>query len=247
MTAGRRLMNEEQLKTWALRKLGSPRVKVELHRCHIEDAFEDALDWYIGNKGLMRTVQMPILVGQVTYPYPEDAETILDVILPASPFDPAIVFPPYILADERVPYDVFAVPQAQGLYSSLTQAIQYTETAKRVLSAEFNWMIQEARREIIVSPIPRRGGTAIVEYQSNCVTVDQLSTFDHNLFKGYFLALCKEVLGGRILGKYGSFPTAQGERDIRGADQLLNEAREEKEALTTRLLQSAYPLPIMTG
>ena len=106
MPTARRLMNEEQLKTWVVRRLGFPRVKVELDACHLDDAFEDALDWYVAYKGVQREALMAISAGQVSYPPPDDADAIIDVILPAPPFDLSIVFSPYILADEKIPYDV---------------------------------------------------------------------------------------------------------------------------------------------
>ena len=249
--AKRSLMNEEQLKTWVMRQLGAPRVKVELDRCHLEDAFEDALDWYLAYKGVLREKKFDIAEGQVAYDPPEDADTIIDVILPAHPYDLSVAFASpfgaHGYAYDSFTYDVFDAPDAGGFYSSLYQAIQYNEMAKRVLSSDFNWMWNEAARKIIVSPVPCVSGTGIIQYKSNCITVDQLNAFDHRLVKEYMLARAMIILGGRIRGKYGSFPTAQGEREIRDAEKLEQKGWEEIERLTEELRKASYPMAFVTG
>jgi hypothetical protein len=239
-------MDKAQLQTWVLRKLGAPLLTVELHPADLEDAFEDAVDWFIAKKGVVRSAHMEVSAGQVAYAPPEDLDVLIDVVLPASPYDFSLVFSPYLLAGyEKVPWDVFAAPESAGLYSSLTQAFQYTDTAKRVLSSDFNYMWDEARRLIILSPQPHISGTMVVSYKSNSLTPEQLSAFDHDMFKRRMLAEAKHKLG-TTRSKYGGFPGAQGERSLDGAD-LKSEAKEELEALNEEIARSSFPVPFIKG
>lgn len=243
--ANQQLLNEDQLKTWIMRRLGAPRIGVELHPCHLDDAVADAMDWYTAHKGFERHFFTNFFAGQVEYPYPEDADTITNVIVPEPPFDISLVFSPYILADEKIPYDVFAAPESGGIYSSLAQAIQFTETAKRVLSAEFNWFVQHDRRQIVVSPIPRHTGTMAILYKSRCFAFDQLTSFDHELMKRYALASAMMTLGF-IRSKYDGLPAAQGDRRLNG-ERLIQMAQEEIEKLNEAIIQAGYPMPFITG
>ena len=133
------LMNEAQLQQWILRRLGAPFWKVELTGDHLDDAVEQARRWFSAKKGVIRQRGMFFFPNIVEYKLPDDVNLVLDVSFPVSPMDISLVFSPYILQDEKVPYDVFAAPSAVGIYSSYTQTIQYVEMAKRILNAEPDW------------------------------------------------------------------------------------------------------------
>jgi hypothetical protein len=239
-------MDENQLKTWVLRQLGAPQVKVELHPADLDDALEDTKEWFAGQKGVEKRWSTSLISGQAEYAVPDDADNVLDVVIAVPPFDMSLIFSPYILADEKVPYDVFAAPESAGLYSSLAQSIQYTDMAKRVLSAEFNWMWLEDQRKVVVSPVPRHSGDMIITYKQMGVVPQQLDYNDHLLFKRMMLAKAKMKLG-TVYTKYdGNFPGAHGDRRVNG-EILKQEAQTEMEKLEEDIRKSQYPLPFITG
>jgi len=241
----RNLMTEDQLKRWVLRQLGEPRVRVELHPANLADIIEDAKEWFIAHKGAMRKARISLTSGQVEYDVPEDCDAVIDVAMPGNPTDISLVFAPWLLEDEAVPYDVFAAPESAGLYSSYAQAVQYSETAMRVISADFNWQWDPVTRKVLILPQPTTSYDMELLYRSTSLTFEQLDYFDFQLIKRKCLAEAKVLLGG-IRRKYPSFPGAQGERQLDGAE-LRQEGREELEKLDEDIMRSNFPLPFITG
>lgn len=240
-------MNEEQLKGWVLMMLGAPRLTTEFDRCHLDVIYNDALDWFSAYKGIVRGTLIYVNPGQVAYDAPEDTDVVVNVIEPTPPYDLGIIFSPWTVLDGTIPYDVLnASPESLGVYSTFAQAIQYSNIAQKVLSAEWNWMFDEPRKKIILSPNPRRSGYMGVEYKSNCLDPSELSFHDHEMLKKYMLALAKEILG-RIRSRWGDeFMSAEGPRQNDGR-ALLEEAFAAKEKLTEELRQSTYPYLIIQG
>jgi len=246
MACRRSPMNEEELKSWVLRQLGAPRLAIELHPCHLDDIYNDALDWFLAYKGLEKIYFFDVYKGQVLYDPPEDADVVINIIEPSPPYDLGIVFSPYTVVDEKVPYDVFAAPEAVGIYSSYAQALQYSRTASQVLSAEFDWMWDEYRKKVILSPIPRSNGRAAMVYKTNCLCPSELSFHDHEFLKRYMLANAKIILG-RIRNRYqDEFVTADGSKQNDGSI-LLDEGRDELDTLKDEIKQSGYPMLFVTG
>jgi hypothetical protein len=244
--ARRAPMNEDQLKSWVLRQLGAPRLSLELHPCHLDDIYEDAIDWFLAYKGIEKIHFFDVFSGQPSYTPPDDADTIINVIEPSPPYNLGIVFSPYTVIDEKVPYDVFAAPEAVGIYSSYAQALQYSDMASKVLSADFDWVWDEQRKLLILTPVPRTNARAAMVYKSNCLTPEDLSFHDHELFKRYMLARAKMILG-RIRNRYNDeFLSADGPKQNDGS-RLLDEAQEEMDALTEEIKNSGYPMLFVTG
>jgi len=239
------VMDEEQLQKWVLRRLGAPILKVELHPAHLDDLVEDAKDWFISKKGVARYRLIDVATNVVEYDVPDDCDDVVEVLLPSAPHDFTMVFSPYILADEKIPYDVFAAPESAGLYSSLAQAIQYTEMAKRVMSADANWIWDEYTRKVILSPAPRTSGQMMLVYSSASIAFTELRHFDHQLVRRHMLANAK-ILVGRIRSKYAGFPGAQGERQLDGRD-ILSEGQEEMRTLDEDIIKAGMPMPFITG
>lgn len=239
----RTLMNEEELKCWILRRLGSPFLKVELTAAHLQDDIDQAMRWFAAKKGVKRMALMPIHTDINEYTIPEEMDTILDVAFPLPPMDVSMVFSPYILIDEKVPYDVFSAPGSMGMYSSFTQTLQYIEMAKRILSAEPDWRQED--RKLYIFPLPKTEGTMLVEYKTGKFTIDQLNERDHDLIKRYALAMAKLDVG-RVRSKYDSFPTAQGSATLDGGT-LLAEGQAEIERLDEEIALSGYPIGFISG
>jgi hypothetical protein len=240
-------MTEQELRRWILRRLGAPVLKVELQDAHLDDAVAEAKRWFAAKKGVERDTTIDLVDSQVEYDVPEDCDAVIDVSIQASTFDAALVFTPNILADEKVPYSVFAAPQSAGLYSSFVQSLQYLEMAKRVINAEQNWLYFPQKKKLYVWPSQRRGQLkAIIEYKSNINTIEQLTERDHDLVKRFALAWAKRDLG-MIRSKYpAGMPTAQGQTPLNGQD-LLQQAQQEFEKLEQEIIDSAYPMPWVTG
>lgn len=244
--APRKPMTEKELKSWVLRRLGAPRLSLELTPCHLDDIYEDSVDWYMGNKGVTKTTTFEVFPKQVVYPYPEDADTVIQVYDGASATDLSLIFSPYSTYEEYAPFDTFSAPQSGGPYSSLVQGLQYNDMAQKILSGDFDWQYDDNRRVVIISPVPKTGGLAAMVYKSNCWDPEDLTYHDHLLFKEYMLAQAKLILG-RIRNRYDDeIVGADGSRRNDGR-ALLDEGLEATETLTEKLKQSNYPMLIVTG
>ena len=237
------LMTDAQLQQWILRRLGAPFWKVELTADHLEDAIEQARRWFSAKKGVKRQMDMTFFSGIPQYKLPDQVDIVLDVSFPVNPMDISLVFSPYILQDEKVPYDVFAAPSAAGIYSSYTQTVQYVEMAKRILNAEADW--RQDDRNLLIFPVPKNNGTMIMDYKAHDFTIEQLSERDHDLVKRFALACAKKDLA-RNRTKYAEFPGAQGMTTLDG-QQLFQEADKEFELLEKEIFASAYPMGFRVG
>lgn len=237
------LMDAAALQQWILRRLGAPFWKIELTGDHLDDAVEQARRWFSAKKGVRRQNTMPFYTGIPEYDLPDQVDIVLEVAFPVAPMDISLVFSPYILQDEKVPYDVFAAPSAAGIYSSYTQTMQYIETAKRILNAEADWRQED--RKLLIFPVPKSSGNLIYDYKSHDFTIEQLHERDHDLVKRWALAYCKDLVG-RVRTKYGSFSGAQGPTQLDG-DRLLQEAAREFEQLEKEISASAYPMGFIVG
>jgi hypothetical protein len=239
------LMKEPELKKWIRRRLGAPILKIPLTEEHLDDAVREAKRWFAAKKGVERIVQFNLYAGQVEYDVPPDCDAVYDISFQVSPLDISLIFAPNIIADEKIPYNVFAAPSSVGLYSSFVQALQYTEMAKRVLNAEANWIFFQYRKKVLILPNPMGGGVAVMEYKSNVNTIEQLPERDHDLVKRFSLAWARRDLG-EIFSRYDAFPTAQGSSRLNGPE-LKQQAQAEFEKLEQEIFDSAMPMPFVVG
>lgn len=242
------LQNAQQLKQWILLRLGAPRWKLELHPCHLDVALDDALQWFLKYKGIRRYAHFTMQSGQARYPYPDDAMTIVDVIPPGYNVNADPVFAPYGVYQSSFggtygsPYDY----NGGGPTSGYAQVLQYNKINRRVFSREFNWLIDHANREFIISPPDLVDvGTAMVEYVSGCASLNDLSPYDHDLVRKYALAVAREILG-LIRRKYSRYPGLEDAIEMDGRD-LVTEAREDMRNLEEKVLSSGAPWTVVTG
>lgn len=232
------LMDEDQLKQWILRRFGAPFLKVEISADQLQDAINDAKRWFSAKKGVKKQAVMQVLTSKNAYLLPDIVDTVIDVAFPVAPLDFSLVFSPFMLIDEKVPYDTFAAPGQIGLYSSLTQTLQYIETAKRILGADPDWRQED--RFLYIFPVPQNSGGMIIFFKSNKFTIEQLNERDFNLIQRYALARAKLDIG-RIRSKYDGYPTASGSVQLDG-DKLLAEAEKELMALDEEISLSGFPM-----
>jgi len=236
-------MTEAELCKWMLRRLGAPLVKVEVTQAMLQDAIDYARHWFAAKKGVKKQMIMPMMSGQVEYNLPDIVDTVLDVAFPVAPMDISMVFSPFILLDDKVPYDVFAAPQSAGLYSSFTQTLQYIETAKRILGAEPDW--RQEGRKLYIFPIPKNDAGLWIDFKSNNFTVEQLNERDHDLVKRYALAKLKLDLA-EVRGKHGENPGAAGNISLNAAN-LQQTAMAELEKLDQEIILSGFPMGFLKG
>jgi hypothetical protein len=237
------LMDDEQLKQWLLRRLGAPLWKVELTEDHLNDEVELAKRWFSAKKGVIRQLNMPLYTNVPVYELPTTVDIVTDVAFPGNPMDISLVFSPYILQGEKVPYDVFAAPSAAGIYSSYTQTVQYIEMAKRILNAEPDW--RQEGRLLHVFPMPKCGGFMIIDYKSHDFNIQHLSERDHDLVKRYALAKAKLDLA-TMRSKHGEYAGAQGATTFNW-QQMEQQGNAEIEVLDKEIGQSGMPMLFLHG
>lgn len=228
---------------WILRRLGAPIWKVELTCEHVDEAIDEAIRWFAAKKGAFKFGEIQIQPGIVEYQLANEVDIVLDVAFTAPQSDLSLIFSPFLILDEKVPYDVFAAPQSIGLYSSYTQTLQYIETAKRILGAELDW--EQRGRCLFISPTPRQAAKAILEVKSSVFNYNELPERDAYLIREYAKAHAMRDLGF-IRSKYGSFPGAQGDMSLNG-DRLIDTANELIEKLNEEIILTGYPMKWSTG
>lgn len=246
-TRSSQLLTEDELVPWIRRRLGAPVLRIVLTKEHLLDAVSEAKRWFAAKKGVDKTVAIELVGGQVEYPMPDDCDAVYDVSFSVSALDISLIFAPHIFADEKIPYNTFAAPSSVGLYSSLVQALQYVDMAKRVLNAEENFFYFPHKNTLFCLPDNRAGapGTALVEYKSSNTTLQNLPERDHDMVKRFAYAWAMRDLG-MIFSRYDSMPTAQGSVRLNGAD-LLSRADKMFEKLEQELADSAFPMPFIAG
>jgi hypothetical protein len=184
-----------------------------------------------------------VIDGLTEYCLKDEVDTVLDVMFSVSPLDISLIFSPFILQDDKVPYDVFAAPSSAGLYSSFAQTLQYIQTAKRILGADPDW--RQEGRKLHVFPLPKNASTMIIEFKTKVFEIQELSERDHDLVKRYALVRAQMIVA-RIQSKYDSFPTAQGSASLNGLS-LLDNARLDLEKLNEEIGDSGMPMMFFTA
>lgn len=240
---GNKLMNREELAEWILRRLGAPFWDIELCQEHVKDAVEMAVRWFAGKKGVSKLFSIQTLPGVVEYELDCEIDRVIDVAYETHKLDLSLIFSPFTLLEEKIPYDVFASGGSGGLYSSYVQALQYIEMSKRILSAEFEWT--EINDKLFISPVPPQSRTLIVWGKINFTKIEELEERDHELVKRYALAKAREDLAW-VRGKYGEYPSAQGSTTLNW-DRMLDAAQQEIEKLEEEIMGAGYPMGFATG
>lgn len=240
---GNQLMNREELYEWILRRLGAPFWDIELCQQHVKDAVEMAVRWFAAKKGIVKLFPIQTSPAVVEYQLDSEVDKVLDVAYETHKLDLSLVFSPFTLLEEKIPYDVFASGGSGGLYSSYVQALQYIEMAKRILSAEFEWY--EINDKLFIAPAPEDSRRLIVMAKINFTKIEDLEERDHELIKRYALAKAREDLAW-VRGKYGDYPSAQGSTTLNW-DRMLDAAQTEIEKLEEEIMGAGYPMGFVTG
>ena len=240
---GNKLMNREELYEWILRRLGAPFWDIELCQQHVKDAVEMAVRWFAAKKGVSKLFTIQTLPAVVEYQLDSEIDRVIDVAYETHKMDLSLIFSPFTLLEEKIPYDVFASGGSGGLYSSYVQALQYIEMAKRIMSAEFEWY--EINDKLFIAPPPVDSRSLVVWAKINFTQIEELEERDHELIKRYALAKSREDLAW-VRGKYGDYPSAQGTTTLNW-DRMLDAATTEIEKLEEEIMGAGYPMGLMSG
>jgi len=251
---------------WIERKLGGGIVVIELSTDHLDDAFDDAIRWYVGHKGIKRHAVVNMIPGVQEYTMPDDTDEVIEVFFPGVQLDIIAAINPYAFIDvDQLPVaysSVTGVPGGQ-FYGTLHQILSHAETARRIVGSEPAWEYYKDRNIVHLFPRSQRTGAIVARYASTKLGVHDEDDTENNpngdkndfaamrfrerdLILKYAVAGVKERLG-RVRSKYtDGMPSAGGSKNLDG-ETLLGEAQNEMEALTTTLLSLSNPVPMLVG
>lgn len=252
----------DDVKEYIKRSFGHPVVDFELSPDHLEDCLTDAFLWFNDRRGLRALTVLTLVLGRNEYDLSTVDPPVVDVL--------RVSFERQIDVDLRaiygddlslpgVPWGMFPYGALQGgTYSALVQALQYRKTAAKIMSADVDWeqikkidpLDPDRRVKPYISIYPGDSsvtGPVIIEYKALLENFRQLELdpryFDFVLRRAIIAA--KEKLG-RIRGKYGSLPTARGDRSLDGP-ALLQEAASELDLLEKDMAAVNMPIPFITA
>lgn len=242
--------------SWMKRQLGCGVVVVELTDDHLDDAFDDAVRWWIGRRGIKKLAAQNLTPGQQEYTMPDNTDEVLEVWFPGVQIDIIAAVNPYAFIDvDQLPVAYQSITGVPGgsFYGTFMQIIQHAETARRVMGSEPTWRYERDTNTLLIFPRNQRTGSAIVRYISNSMTdtteddefCKKISVRDRDIILKYARAKAKEMLG-RIRGKYSEWPAAGGGRSLDG-DALIGEARDEMERLNEEVIGLSDPVPFLVG
>ena len=222
---------EAQIKEWIQRKLGACVINVEATDEQLDDAIEEAKEWWQMWVGERRVVLVPIVSGKVEYPvtdFASDVDTVTDVTFESNgrSFNDLFAW-----ADVEInPYTV--VYGGQGGYSDLVQYMQYREMSKEIVSADRDWDYERATRTVTISPKSNIGSRMLVEYISKQMDLSYLTNYEMRVFRDYACGTAMKAVGN-IRTKFQGKPSAAGEFSMDGdimwanGDQLIEKAEEK--------------------
>ncbi len=242
-SANNQLLDKDGMKQWILRRLGAPVWEIQLCEEHVEDAIEQAIRWFAAKKGMKGHFVVEVIPQQACYDLDDCIDTVLDVSFSEAKLDLSLIFSPFTLLEEKIPYDVFASGASGGLYSSYVQSLQYIKTAKRILSAELEWT--QFNNQIFVAPVPVHARSMILWAKTNFTQLTDLKERDHDLVKRYALAKAMQDLAF-IRGNYTDYPGAQGTTSFNW-DRMLSWSETEIEKLEEEIMLSGFPMGFQSG
>jgi hypothetical protein len=238
-------VNETELKGWVKRTLGFPTQRVELTEDQLDDSIADAKRWFANWKGTNKEMTLAVIAGQSEYTLPNDVNDVLSIAPGVSAVDLRVLFTSFNFLDESIPYDLFRVPQAGGVYSTFAQTISYVDMVKRVMSSDVDYEFDRDSHKLRIFPVQKGSYSALISYKSATVDISSLDPRDEELIRRYTFARAKMRLG-YLRSKFDSYPLAGGDKKLDG-ETLKQEAKEELEALQEEIVGLGFPMGIITG
>lgn len=236
---------ETEIKQHVLHQLGQGMMRVELPSGTLDFCLVQAKRWFAMYMGQTKRTEVFTTAGQQKYDVADDCSEVMSVynqenLIRAS--DALGSFGVYgfsQLGMSNLPVEDLSMVGAgsHGFYSSLVQALGYSEMGSRVLSSNMQWEWLPQERKLYLYPEPNTSTNIFVDYLSTKVDLTNPKPEEYHLIQQYTLAEAKEALG-RIRGKYQSWATAEGQTSL-DADKLLSEAEKLKDKLQDRIKQYA--------
>ena len=255
-------MTKTEALEWLQRKLGGGAVVLELCEDHFSDAFDDAIRWYIGRKGIKRLAAQNLAPAIQEYEMPQDCDEVLEVWFPGVQIDIIAAVNPYAFIDiDQLPVAYQSITGVPGgsFYGTFHQILAHAETARRVVGSEPAWEYFKDTNVVHIAPRNQRVGLAVVRYISTILGVEdpvspattpvndlrKIRWRHRDLILRYALAQAKERLG-RVRGKYTEWPSAGGSKNLDG-ETLLGEAQNEIERLNEEIINLGEGTPFLIG
>jgi len=255
-------MTRSEALDWGLSELGCGVVVIELSDVQVNNAFDDAVRWWVARRGVKRYAVTAITQGIQEYTMPDDCDEVIDVSFPGVQIDIIAAMDPFAFIDvDMLPVayqSITGVPGGQ-FYGTLFQILQHADTARRIIGSEPTWQYQKDTNKLWIFPRQHQSGTALARYASNKLVCDdptppnttpvndfrRLMFRDRDIILRWYLAELKGKLG-RIRAKYSEWPTAGGGKMMDG-DSLLGEAQQDKEMLKEEIMGLSDGVPFLTG
>jgi hypothetical protein len=199
---------EAQVREWICRKLGKGVVAVELTDNQVDDAVQDAKEWWQGWVGQCKSVLFT-LTGNTEYPealIATDIDSVVDVVFELNTQSLTNLFS---WADVEINPYTWIYGDPRGGYSAIVQYMQYREMAKQITSSDKDWDWDRAKRAVIISPQPDAGSRVLITYISTDVELNYMTNYEVGIFRKYALAQAMKTLGS-IRMKYSEKPSATG-------------------------------------
>ena len=258
-------MKLQEFKTWVRRQLGEddgcPSVKVELSSKQIEQALNNAKEWFCAFVGIYREGSFSLNSGITEYDVSGVSPRVGDVVeaffpLPSSRIDFNTLYPGFLDVN-GIPYGMNGVA-ASGVWgdnsypqSTVVQTMQTLTANEKIFSSDLDWEFYEDKvtgiKILRVMPAPvLESGECIYRYSilPEDIKIEWFNSKFQYFLKQWALADAKQILG-RKRSKYSSYSTAGGEKQLDG-DSLLAEAREDKRDLEEKILDvQGPPMPFL--
>jgi len=236
-------VNEADLKAFIKRRLGDGVIHVELTDGQMDDVIVEAKRFYAQYFGQIKAVTMT-LDGRREYPEAEiasDVESVVDVFFSTSGASFKDV---WAWADVEI--DPFAfVYEGCGDYSMLVQYMQYREMGRRITSSDRDWEWDQAKRTLVISPVPESGVSVGVVYLTNDIDLAKVRGWEEQCVQDYALGSAMLTLGN-IRTKYADKPSATGAFTMDG-DILYANGDALREAAIEKARNQTMPTGLLTG
>ena len=240
---------EEQFKKDILFELGAPVLDVEIQEEQWWAIRNRTKRWFKAKKGVMDCEYKPIIDSVFQYDFPDNACTVVDVILPRRSDIQSLLSLGFFDIVPLNALNIGATTSAFNSYSSYVQILQALETRRRIFSADPSWEVVCGKIQLIggsgLCAGGDGGGNMLIFYVKEVWETDELKGRDENLFYRHMLSTSKYFLG-RLRSKYKAYPSAGGLIDTDGPD-LIEEWKAEIELLDEEIADSQGAMDIMYG
>lgn len=253
-------MTKAQLTERIKRDLGWPLVKVELTEDQIDDAIDDSVFEYVrwatsnANEEVFFTISLS--AGQSLYDLPEGVITVLDYDDSGGSSTGGVNT---LFTVESFLYTMGYYPDLGRNYGNLVSyhmALDFLKNLDRYVTNKYVYRYFERTNQLQLIPIPdeqqyvlirafMKKGSALGSWTEEDFNED---LYSESWVRRYSLTLSKEKLG-YIRRKFSNFQSLGGSSIQLDGDQLIQEAREEKERLLEELKndQSWEGMDILIG